>query len=109
MNDAAAVISDRPPTRSRKVMLTVLAVLAIAGLVALPFFLRTYQIGIATQILIFAVLGMSIDVLAGFSGRTPLCHGAIFGTSTYFVIYRDRKSTRLNSSHPRLSRMPSSA
>ena len=25
------------------------------------------------------------------------------------TIYRDRKSTRLNSSHPRLSRMPSSA
>ena len=28
---------------------------------------------------------------------------------TYFVLRPDRKSTRLNSSHPRLSRMPSSA
>ena len=26
-----------------------------------------------------------------------------------FVVFPDRKSTRLNSSHPRLSRMPSSA
>ncbi len=87
MNDATTVINDRASTNTRKTMLTVLAVLAIAGLVALPFFLGVYQIGIATQILIYAVLGMSIDVLAGFSGRTPLCHGAIFGTSTYFVIY----------------------
>ena len=87
MSDVAAVTNDRAPTSTRKTMWVVLSVLAVAGLIALPFFLRTYQIGIATQILIFAVLGMSIDVLAGFSGRTPLCHGALFGTSTYFVIY----------------------
>jgi branched-chain amino acid transport system permease protein len=60
---------------------------AIALLAALPFVLKSYHLGIATQILIFAVLAMSIDVLAGFAGRTPLCHGAIFGTATYFVIY----------------------
>ena len=30
---------------------------------------------------------MSIDVLAGYAGRTSLCHGAIFGVSTYVVIY----------------------
>lgn len=56
-------------------------------LIALPFVLRSYHLGIATQILIFAILAMSVDVLAGFAGRTPLCHGAIFGTATYFVIY----------------------
>ncbi len=87
MSDVAAHLDDRDTAASRKAIWIVLAALAIAGLIALPFFLRTYQIGIATQILIFAVLGMSIDVLAGFSGRTPLCHGALFGTSTYFVIY----------------------
>jgi branched-chain amino acid transport system permease protein len=87
MSDATAGLGEREPATSRKAVWVVLTVLAVAGLIALPFFLRTYQIGIATQILIFAVLGMSIDVLAGFSGRTPLCHGALFGTSTYFVIY----------------------
>ncbi len=63
---------------------------ALVGMVALailPFYLHSYHVGIATQILIFAMLAMSVDVLAGFAGRTPLCHGAIFGTSTYFVIY----------------------
>jgi branched-chain amino acid transport system permease protein len=42
---------------------------------------------VATQILIFSVLAMSVDILAGFTGRTPLCHGAIFGASTYVVLY----------------------
>ncbi len=30
---------------------------------------------------------MSIDILAGFAGRTSLGHGAIFGVSTYVVVY----------------------
>lgn len=58
-----------------------------ATLLLLPQILPGYQVSIATQILIFGVLAMSIDVLAGFAGRTPLCHGAIFGTSAYVVLY----------------------
>ena len=30
---------------------------------------------------------MSIDMLAGYAGRTSLGHGAIFGTATYVVLY----------------------
>ena len=33
------------------------------------------------------MLAMSIDMLADFAGRTSLGHGAIFGVSTYVVIY----------------------
>ncbi len=51
-----------------------------------PLALPSYQLGIASEILIFAILAMSVDILAGYAGRTPLCHGAIFGTSTYVVI-----------------------
>ena len=63
--------------------------LAIGGrsLAILPLFLTNYQIGLATEMLIFAILAMSIDILAGFAGRTSLGHGAIFGVSTYVVIY----------------------
>lgn len=63
--------------------------LAIAGaaLIVLPLVLPSYQVSIATQILIFGLLAMSIDVLAGFAGRTSLGHGAIFGLSTYVAIY----------------------
>ena len=38
-----------------------------------------------------------------------ICIGAAPSSESYLKIDRDRKSTRLNSSHPRLSRMPSSA
>lgn len=65
--------------------LAALAVLIV--LAALPLVLPTFAVSIATQVLIFAVLAMSIDVLAGFTGRTPLGHGAIFGTATYVVVW----------------------
>jgi branched-chain amino acid transport system permease protein len=67
----------------------VLLSIAIVGaaLLLLPQIVPGYQVSIATQILIFSVLAMSIDVLAGFAGRTPLCHGAIFGTAAYVVLY----------------------
>jgi branched-chain amino acid transport system permease protein len=63
----------------------VLVVLAIAA--ALPFVLSNYQVGLATEMLIFGMLAMSIDILAGFAGRTSLGHGAIFGVSGYVVVY----------------------
>jgi branched-chain amino acid transport system permease protein len=63
------------------------AVIVIAVAAALPLVLTNYQGGLATEILIFGVLAMSIDILAGFAGRTSLGHGAIFGVSTYVVVY----------------------
>jgi branched-chain amino acid transport system permease protein len=63
----------------------VLVVLAVAA--ALPFVLSNYQVGLATEMLIFGMLAMSIDILAGFAGRTSLGHGAIFGVSGYVVVY----------------------
>jgi branched-chain amino acid transport system permease protein len=66
-------------------LLVVAAVLVLAA--ALPFALSNYQVGLATEMLIFGVLAMSIDILAGFAGRTSLGHGAIFGVSGYVVVY----------------------
>ncbi len=66
------------------------AALAIAVLVAaagLPLGLTPYQTGLATEVLIFGILAMSIDLLAGFAGRTSLGHGAIFGVAAYVVVY----------------------
>jgi branched-chain amino acid transport system permease protein len=61
--------------------------LGIAALALVPVFVPGYFTSIATLVLIYALLAMSIDVLAGYAGRTPLCHGAIFGTATYVVMY----------------------
>ncbi|MGB3867540.1 MAG: branched-chain amino acid ABC transporter permease [Xanthobacteraceae bacterium] len=61
------------------------SVLVIFGV--LPLMVSSYQMSIANEILIFALLAMSIDILAGYAGRTSLGHGALFGISTYVVIY----------------------
>jgi branched-chain amino acid transport system permease protein len=62
-------------------------ILGAATFALVPLALPTYQVSIATEIVIFAVLAMAIDLLAGFTGRTPLCHGAVFGVATYVVLY----------------------
>jgi branched-chain amino acid transport system permease protein len=86
---SAPLASTLPPLNRSMPVSRILAWLAIAAvaLVVLPLVVPGYQVSIATQILIFSVLAMSIDILAGFAGRTPLGHGAIFGVSTYVVIY----------------------
>ena len=63
------------------------SLLALAAFAAVPSAFPGYPTTIATEVLIFATLAMSIDILAGYAGRTPLCHGAIFGVSTYVVLY----------------------
>jgi branched-chain amino acid transport system permease protein len=71
--------------------MAVLRAIACAGLalflLAVPWILPTYPQTLVAQILIFALFAMSIDILAGFAGRTPLCHGALFGTGAYVVAY----------------------
>ena len=73
-------------SRSRSRMLFVLSLL-FAALAVLPLGLSRYQLGLATEMLIYGTLAMSIDILAGFAGRTSLAHGAIFGVSAYVVVY----------------------
>jgi branched-chain amino acid transport system permease protein len=81
---SAVALAPRGMLRSRAVAL---AMVIMAGLAALPFGLTKYQIGLATEMLIYGILAMSIDILAGFAGRTSLAHGALFGVSAYVVVY----------------------
>lgn len=62
-------------------------VAVVAALALVPTAMPGYLTSLATLMLIYALLAMSVDVLAGYAGRTPLCHGAIFGTATYVVMY----------------------
>mgnify|MGYP001434321839 CR=1 FL=1 len=54
---------------------------AVLALAVVPVVLPGYLTSLATLMLIYALLAMSVDILAGYAGRTPLCHGAIFGTT----------------------------
>ena len=77
---ASALTSARNP-----LLVSIVALAVVFGL--LPPFVSTYEMSLANEVLIFALLAMSIDVLAGYAGRVSLGHGAIFGISTYVVIY----------------------
>jgi branched-chain amino acid transport system permease protein len=85
---AAPISQTASGYETRRTSRTAIWFAAIAvALIVLPLVLPSYQVSIATQILIFSLLAMSIDLLAGYAGRTSLGHGAIFGASTYVVIY----------------------
>jgi branched-chain amino acid transport system permease protein len=73
--------------RNRGRAVLAFSVLLIAALAVLPLGLSRYQLGLAAETLIYGTLAMSIDILAGFAGRTSLAHGAIFGVSAYVVVY----------------------
>jgi branched-chain amino acid transport system permease protein len=81
---AARTAADFP---SSAAMWAALATVILIVAAALPLALTPYQTGLATQVLIFGILAMSIDLLAGFAGRTSLAHGAIFGVAAYVVVY----------------------
>lgn len=57
----------------------VIAVLIVAGLVAIPVFLRVDQVIKATAVVIFAVIGISLVVLTGWAGQISLGQVAFVG------------------------------
>jgi branched-chain amino acid transport system permease protein len=58
---------------------------ALAALVAGPPFLASYWLGLLTQMLIFALLAMSLDILLGYTGLPSLGHAGFFGVAAYAV------------------------
>ncbi len=61
-----------------------LAVLALA-LLALPFAVRAIGMtyGIATEIAVFALVGLGFNLLLGYTGLVSFGHGAFFGLAAY--------------------------
>jgi branched-chain amino acid transport system permease protein len=59
----------------------VLAALAIA--VALPHVAGPFWMGLATQIYIFGLLALSVDLLLGHAGLFSLCHASFFAVAAY--------------------------
>src|SRR5918999_386276 len=62
-----------------------LAVLALAVLLALPPIAGPYWTGLATLILIFGLLALSVDLLLGHAGLFSLTHASFFAVSAYTV------------------------
>jgi branched-chain amino acid transport system permease protein len=61
------------------------AIAAFILLVILPPVLPSYWLTILTQMLIFGILAMSLDVLMGYTGVPSFGHAAFFGASAYVI------------------------
>lgn len=59
--------------------------IALLVLIVVPAFIGTYQQGMMTRVLIFALFAMSLDVVMGFGGRRSFGHAAFFGMGGYTV------------------------
>ena len=58
--------------------------LALLALLSLPYWVGgTYYINIASQILLWAVLALALNVLVGYAGLTSLGHAGLFAVSGY--------------------------
>ena len=58
---------------------------AVAALLALPLVLTSYQLGLLTKMLIFAIFAMSLNLELGYVGLPSLGHAAYFGMGAYAV------------------------
>jgi branched-chain amino acid transport system permease protein len=62
--------------------------LAIIALVAAPYLIREiYYVNVASQILLYAVFALGLNVLVGYAGLVSLGHAGLFGVAAYGVAY----------------------
>src|SRR6202795_2308059 len=70
---------------SRRVVRYAVPLLGVLLLVLAPPFFTSYWVGLLSQMLIFAILAMSLDILLGYTGLPSLGHAGIFGVAAYTV------------------------
>ena len=59
--------------------------LALAIFLVLPLLFPTYWVTLVTQMFIFGMLAMSLDILLGYTGLPAFGHAAFFGLAAYAV------------------------
>ena len=77
----AIATTSRPSTVQR----SAIEFLVLLALLALPFLLTDYPRALISEIFIFAIFAMSLDLLLGFTGLMSLGHAAFFGLGAYAV------------------------
>jgi branched-chain amino acid transport system permease protein len=61
------------------------AAAALLTLWLLPLALSSYQLGLLTKVVIFAIFAMSLNLILGYGGLPSLGHAAYFGVAAYTV------------------------
>ena len=59
--------------------------IALVAMLVFPFLISDYPRALVTEIYIFAIFAMSLDLLLGFTGLMSLGHAAFFGLGAYGV------------------------
>ena len=77
----AIATTSRPSTVQRSAV----EILVLLALLALPFLMTDYPRALISEIFIFAIFAMSLDLLLGFTGLMSLGHAAFFGLGAYAV------------------------
>jgi branched-chain amino acid transport system permease protein len=61
-------------------------VIAVAALIAVPYAIHeAYYVNIASQILLYAIFALGLNVLVGYAGLVSLGHAGLFGVASYVV------------------------
>ena len=61
---------------------------AILALAAVPYAIKEiYYVNIASQVLLYAVFALGLNVLVGYAGLVSLGHAGLFGVAAYVVAY----------------------
>ena len=62
--------------------------IAVLALIAVPFVIQqVYYVNIASQILLYAVFALGLNVLVGYAGLVSLGHAGLFGIAAYIDAY----------------------
>lgn len=72
-------------------MTRLLLVLALGALIALPFYAGEFYINLASQVLIAAIVAMSLNLLVGYGGLTSLGHASFVGFAAYVYAWLTTK------------------
>ena len=79
--------------------------IAVLALIAVPYAItETYYVNIASQILLYAVFALGLNVLVGYAGLVSLGHAGLFGVASYVIAYLVAAGTGISS--PLLGRLP---
>ncbi len=61
---------------------------AVLALIAVPYAIKeVYYVNIASQILLYAIFALGLNVLVGYAGLVSLGHAGLFGIASYAVAY----------------------
>jgi branched-chain amino acid transport system permease protein len=70
-------------SQNQRLVIVLLLLLAMAY----PFIVRAYYRSLMTEVLLFAIFAMSLDLLLGYTGLPSFGHAAYFGVGAYSVAF----------------------